>query len=151
MGRSVSTHRHAVETIYLHGVVSESDESEESYRWDVFIEDIQIILSERYPSFSQCDRWQDREDHVILENRRAEVSVSEYCGLVAVCLAPLDPSHPLDQGWCERTSKSFRDTLHKAYPSAALQKLGSFSNGEAVFAPTNRPKGIVTSKEGVLW
>jgi len=25
MGKSVSTHRHAVETIYLHGVVSKSD------------------------------------------------------------------------------------------------------------------------------
>ena len=148
MGRSVSTHRHAVETIYLHDVVSDDAES---YEWDYFIEDIRSILSNRYPSLSECERWQDREDRIILENQRAEVSVSEYCGLVAVCLAPLDPYNPLDQGWCERISKSFRDTLHKAYPSSALRQLGRFSNGEGVFAPINRPEGVVTSKEGTLW
>jgi hypothetical protein len=148
MGRSVSTHRHAVETIYLHSVVPDDAES---YEWDYFIEDIRSILSKRYPSLSECERWQDREDRIILENKRAEVSVSEYCGLVAVCLAPLDPYNQLDQGWCDRVSKSFRDTLHKAYPSSALHKLGRFSNGEGVFAPITRPEGVVTSKEGVLW
>lgn len=148
MGRSVSTHRNAVETIYLHSVVSDDAES---YEWDYFIEDIRSILSNRYPSFSECERRQDREERIILENKRAEVSVSEYCGLVAVCLAPLDPYNQLDQGWCDRVSKSFRDTLHKAYPSSALHKLGRFSNGEGVFAPITRPEGVVTSKEGVLW
>jgi len=153
MGRSVSTHRHAVETIYLHNVIPEVIPEEEPYEgaWDDFIKDIQCLLSHRYPSFSECDRWQDREDHIILENKRAEVSVSEYCALVAVCLAPRDPSNPLDQGWCEGVSTSFHDTLLKAYPSSALRKLGSASNGEAFFQPIHRSEGIITSREGVLW
>ena len=140
MGRSVSTHRHAVETIYLHDVFDY-----------FFLEDLRNILTERYPSFEECDRWQDREDHVILENKRAEVSVSAYCDLVAVCLAPLDPYNPLDHAWCDRVAKGFRSTLHKAYPSSALNRLGSASNGEAFFSPVNRSEGLVTSKEGELW
>jgi hypothetical protein len=148
MGRSVSTHSYSEAVVYLHGVVSDDAES---WEWSDFICDLQAVLSCKFKSFSDCDRWEGRENHVILENARAEVSVAEYCGLVSVCLAPRDPDNALDGGWCSGVAASFRKTLHKAYPNAALNRLGTASNGEAFFTPINRPEGVVTSKEGVLW
>ena len=145
MARSVSVHSNAAAVVYLHLGF------EDEFGFDNFLEDVAEVLKSKYPSLSNADRWADREDHVILENGRAEVSVSEYCGLVAVCLAPLDPDDPLDNGWADLVSDGFSRLLAKSYPDAALVKKGVFSNGEAVFEPVNRPGGCVTSKEGVLW
>lgn len=132
MGRSVSTHRHAVETVYLHLEVEEAHTYQED--WDDFITDLQDnVLKEKYPSLTDCDRWQDREDHVILENRQVEVSVSEYCGCVAICLAPLDPDNNFHVAIAERAAKGFTACLHKAFPSSALRSQGFMSNGGQVF------------------
>jgi len=65
MGRSVSTHRHAVETVYLHPEFEEGDD----WAWQDYLEDLQEgVLPTVFPSLTKCDRWQDREDHVIMEN-----------------------------------------------------------------------------------
>lgn len=130
MGRSVSTHRHAVATVYIHL----DDAFDPDFGWSDFVEDLRDnVLKEKYPSLTDCDRWQDREDHVIMENCQIEISVSEYCGLVAVCLAPVDPDNAFFVAVAERLAKSFRDTVNGAFKSNALVKLGSFSNGESVF------------------
>ena len=156
MSRSVSTHINAVATVYLHPEFE--DDVDREYEWECFIEDLQNVITgvsgvkgSSYPSMSPCNRWSGREDHVILENGRAEVSVSEYCGLVSVCLAPRNVDDPLDEGWCGGVASNFKKLLHTAYPNSAMVSMGHFSNGEQVFAPTNRPEGVVTSKEGVLW
>ena len=130
MGRSVSTHRNAYTTFFTHV------DFEESWEWDYFIEDIRCILKGKYKSLYDVDRWVDREDHVILENEIAEISVSEYCGLVAICLAPRnDPRvyefEPLCESWCRQICKGFNDILNKSFDG--LRMIGRFSNGEAVF------------------
>lgn len=130
MGRSVSTHRHAVATIYIHL----DEDFDPDFGWSDFIEDIRNnVLKEKFPSLTDCDRWQGRENHVILENRQVEISVSEYCGVIAVCMAPVDANDGLYCAVAERMAKSFHDTVTKAFKSNALVKLGSFSNGEGVF------------------
>lgn len=150
MSRSVATHSRAVQTFYLH---MEDDESE----WDWFIEDLRNVIKERYPSFDDYDGYNGRETREILSNGHAVVGVSEYCGLVAVCLATREREtyysdearmKNLDESWCYRVK--FREYLATRY-SNGLTRLGSASNGEAFFAPINRPNGMVTSKEGVLW
>lgn len=129
MGRSVSTHRHAVETVYLHPEFEEGDD----FAWQDYLEDLQHnVLPEVFPSLTPCDRWQDREDHVIMENGRCEVSVSEYCGLVAVCLAPLNPDSAFDVAWCERAANNFRAKITKMM-GGSLQSIGHASNGEQFF------------------
>lgn len=131
MGRSVSTHRHAVATVYLN---PEIEDDGDSFAWDSFVEDLQQnVIADRFPSFSECDRWMDREDHVIMENAHAEVSVSEYCGLVAVCLAPRDPDDAFAVAWTENFASSFHAHVTKMFKSSALTKVGTFSNGESVF------------------
>lgn len=131
MGRSVSTHRHAIETVYIH---PEFEEGTEEWAWNDFIEDLQEnVLPTIFPSLTKCDRWIDREDHIIMENGRCEISVSEYCGLVAVCLAPLDPDSALDVAWCERASHNFKIKLNKMFGKSALTPIGRASNGEQFF------------------
>ena len=149
MGRSVSTHRYAVATAYItFSCESEYDVQEE---FNSLIEDVQNVVQEKYPAFQPCDRWQDREDHVVLESRCAEVSISEYNGIVAVCIAPLDVDKPLHVAWCEQVADNFRAHIAKRYPSTSLVSQGTFSNGEQCFALKAEPGSCVTGKEGRLW
>lgn len=129
MGRSVSTHRHAVATVYLHPELEDND-----WAWNDFCEDLRDnVLVPRYPSLRKCDRWQDREDHVILENQHVEVSVSGYCGLVAVCLAPIDPYDAFKVAFAGRMANNFEKHITKMFKSCALVKEGTFSNGESFY------------------
>ena len=130
MGRSVSTHRHAVATVYLHLEFEDGDE----FAWSDFIEDLRDnVLRQFFPSLSPCSRWADREDHVIAENHHCEISVSEYCGIVAVCLAPIDPYNNFSVAWCHRASNSFQSKIEKSFSKSVLRSIGRFSNGEQVF------------------
>jgi len=147
MGRSVSTHRHAVATVYLS---PEFEDHDDAFR--DFLDDLRSnVLPEVFPSLCECDRWMDREDHVIMENGRCEVSVSEYCGLVAICLAPLDPYNNLDTAWCERAANNFEKKINKMFGKSALHSVGRGSNGEQFFQVAGEPGSCVTSKEGRLW
>jgi len=132
MGRSVSQHRHAIETVFIHNLFEDGDAD---FEWECFMDDLKYLLQDKYPSLDDCNRWMDNEDHIILENRRGKISVSEYCGLVAVCLAPRDPDEPLDVGWCHTVARGFSALLNKSYDS--LRSIGRFSNGEQVFERVN--------------
>lgn len=147
MARSVSRHSHASEVVYLNSPF----EDDPDFGWRDFIDDLKMVLKEKYKSLDDADRWESRENHVILDNRRGEVSVAEYNGLVSVSIAPLDPDNALDVNWADGVAGGFRKHLWKSYPSSALVPAGSASNGEAFFSPLNRVGGLVTSKEGELW
>lgn len=164
MARSVSTHRHAVAVAYLTLPANDHNEEMEQdfhneFAWGDFMEDLKQVLDgsagapggKGFPTLRSCDRWLDREDHIILENGRCEISVSEYNGIVAVCLAPRDADCPLDVAWCERCAGSFRKLIAGAYKSNALVSQGRFSNGEQCFTLADQPGSCVTSKEGRLW
>lgn len=131
MGRSVSTHRHSVCTVYLHPEFEDGDD----FAWTDFVDCLREVLQEKFPSLRNADRWLDREDHIILENSRVEVSVSEYCGLVSVCLAPIDDCNGFHVAVAERLAGSFQKCLHKAFGKLALRSIGRASNGEQFFQP----------------
>jgi len=139
MGRSVSTASGAVETCFLDFSEDLCDEVCGPENWDCIVESIQGVLTERFPSLSECDRWVDREDRAILENDHASVVVSEYCGTVALCLVPKeddgygDPTSNLHQHWCGQIGPAFRRTVAKAFPESAMVRIGTFSNGESVY------------------
>ena len=172
MARSVSHHPAAVEVVYLRGIIFESDiiypeghdfDSDEQPQYDYldfseFLDELKKVLHKSFSSLRHCDRWIGNENHVILENGPAEVSVAEYCGLISVSLAPKDGSdEDYDQEtgrnaiWSGRVANHFRECLHKRYKPFALILLGTASNGEAFFRPLARPDGMFTSKEGELW
>ena len=145
MSRSVSTHVNAVATVYLNPELESSDD------FDFFLEDLRDnVLPKILPSPSKANRWSGREDHVIADGAHYEVSVSEYNGLVAICLAPLDVDNEEDVEWCGANADDFRDKLNKVFRSCALNRMGTASNGEAFFTLKSTPGSVVTSKEGRL-
>ena len=148
MSRSVSTHHEAIVTQYLAPVLE--GESDELYHlWDDFLDDIRNILTGEagvdsglilnghpftgFEGYIAADRWAGREDHVILEGELTEISVSEYGGIVAVCLAPLNPDDESHVSTCHRAEPYFKAILQKAFPNQCLSRYGTMSNGEGVY------------------
>jgi hypothetical protein len=133
MGRSVSVPHNATATVYL-GIGWEAGDY---YDFEDFIEDLQNVVEERYPSFHRTDEWVDREDQAVLENGHAQVVVAEYYGLVSVSLVPTpyvyDGCDELHEAWCNQVAGNFTAHLHKRFPDFAVRRLGTASNGEAFF------------------
>lgn len=149
MGRSVSRPTGATSTVFLqHG-------TDEAWQWNDLMDCIKEVLMRKFPSLREENSWLGREDHVVLGNCHCAITISDYCGVAAVCCTPRaeayrDPT-PLAQNWCDVIDKSFVAVLHKAYPKMALWGGGHMSNGCQVYTPVGRPEGVVTSNEGTLW
>ena len=145
MSRSVSTHPYSIETVFLRFNLQYDD----YHVWGEFIEDLRSVLTGEagvdsgilvnnktftgFEGYEPCDRWTGRENHVILEGELSEISVSEYCGIVAVCLAPLDPDIVAHVNACAAAAPYFFALLQKAFPDTCYAKIGTFSNGESVY------------------
>jgi len=125
MGRSVSTPPNCEAVAYQHM------DFEDEIDWEMFVEDIRFIATSLWPSLDETDEWVGREDHALLENQHCYIGVSEYCGLIAIWLQvkeDMNNDHPeLSRHWCGQISKRFVETFGE------LRKVGTFSNGEAVF------------------
>lgn len=133
MGRSVSTPSGAVAVFYTED--DWIDESEYRDFLDDLLLDLRRILTAAYPSLDEASGWLGRENYIILENRHAEVTVSEYCGLVAVALVPKSDhrnDHPeIAEAWCHQVAAGFKRTLGRAYPG--LKRVATASNGESAY------------------
>jgi hypothetical protein len=81
------------------------------------------------------DKWDGRELHRILQNGHARLVVSEYIGCVSISLAVRDDVEHigLSEQWLAAAGKKFYNGLKKAYTKDFMVKLGTFSNGEAVY------------------
>lgn len=91
MSRTVSTPASALCVAYQD--VSEHDY--DSFQW--WLEGEAEAAKSLWPSFGDCDKWLDREDHAILENSLCYFGVSEYCGLAALWLVPKE--YPTNGGF----------------------------------------------------
>ena len=128
MSRSVDYLTGAEAVAYI-----DAGELEDELDWDMFKEDIEQQLISMFPSLDTCDRWDGRETHIFLENDHAEIGISEYCGLVSVSVRAKDDNEGygydrtgLAQKWVERVKDKFLTI-------GTLNRVGTFSNGEAVF------------------
>lgn len=104
------------------------------------MEDLKAQIKEQFPSFSEpwTNRWNGREVKIILENKHAEIGVAQYCDLISVSLATRDSydndnMEALAKQWIAQVEANFHKKLEKSYSHSALNKVGTFSNGEAVF------------------
>jgi hypothetical protein len=130
MSRTVATARNSTSIVYLPVSFDETEQVYSICDWQELIEDVRDCIQEKYSSFHECDRWDSNEVHVILENRFAYVTISEYCGLVSVCLVPKD-NEPLAESWCYNINQRWSLRLNKRF--GGLRKIGTASNGEAFF------------------
>lgn len=120
------------------------------------VDNLKSSLTKAFPSLVLKERWLDREDHSVAENSFAYFGVSEYCGLVAVWVAANDDCETpgLRDKWIDQVEDKFKQTVSGAF-GTNLRKMGTFSNGEAIFNAVGEPnKGDLglgfSSKEGWL-
>jgi hypothetical protein len=155
MSRSVNTHRNAIATVYLYSpeyLEEEYDYSLANQLWLEFIDDIRdirdvltgvagvdsglLVNNKPFTGFDGYE-WSDdpryNEVTVILLGELTEISISEYAGIAAVCLAPIDPEDPSHRLACEHAAPYFNEILRRAFPYSFLRKVGTFSNGESVY------------------
>lgn len=136
MARSVSTPRDTIHTCYA----ALDDVGNDDFAWHC--EDFQNAMLKAFPSMSECNEWIGRENRALLENTFAYIGVSEYCGLVAmwVCKKDLGWGNErlagLQDQWANRIERTFERYARGCF-GQELTLLGSFSNGEAFFAPVN--------------
>ena len=102
--------------------------------WEFFIEDIIREFTGAFPSLSEPagKRWVNNETRVILENTFAEISVSEYGGIVSLSFSPKE-NHDRPQlaaSWLWSIRGSAREIL---VPRGVLRKIGTASNGESFY------------------
>lgn len=139
MGRSVSYLSNAVRINYFpwpeYDVVDENDEVlfQQYEDANIVIDDIQNHFIEADSGLSIVDRWDGREDHIILEGNGVEIALSEYCGLASLSVR-VEESDYTD----EETAKEGLDWIEKNWeniskPWAQYKKVGTFSNGESVY------------------
>ena len=152
MGRSVSVARGAFAVAYKDcsqfGMQIEDENGEkleepfydevlQDMDWNDWLVDISYRLTKKFPSFSECDKWLDREDHAIMENRFAYFGVSTYMGLVSLWLVEKDGDErdcgygDTQAGLSKHWTKQVKEKFEKEF--SELKKLGTLSNGEAVF------------------
>jgi hypothetical protein len=132
MGRSVSYLPNAQAVVYF-----QFDE-EEHVLFDYLIEDIQEHVIGLYPKFETTDEWVG-ENNVILRDGVVEIAIAEYCGVVSLS-ARMDETDTaylssketlaLEEDAVEWVDKHFSRAVK---PWAQMKKIGSFSNGEAVY------------------
>lgn len=117
------------------------DEFFASEDWDCFVESQKYRLKKMYPSFTACDKWVGREDHAILENNFTYFGISEYCGLVSLWLVAKEGDDYGDEqaGLRARWTEQVGDKFEKEF--SELHKVGTFSNGEAVFERADKKGG----------
>ena len=134
MSRSVMTASDAVAIVYLHYDDDGGDE------WDDLVDTLRYAIREQYTSFIDANRayrehgFYANELRLILENDHAYVTISNYYGLVAVCLVPIDDDPDtagLAEHWCQQVASNWSSLLNKAFNG--LRKIGTASNGEAFF------------------
>ena len=108
--------------------------------FDDFNENLKTLLAEAFPSLTPDEKWLGKEDQALLSNSYAYFGWSEYCGLVAVWVSAKEPDYRASSAWeamrdrwVKSIEKRFAKTVGKAW-GTPLTKLGTFSNGESVFA-----------------
>ena len=79
------------------------------------------------PSLKQASGWAGNEDMIFAENGLIKLTVSEYCGLWAVCAVPQPGMEALAENWVHKTLEPWRPG------ETPLVSIGFYSNGEGVF------------------
>jgi hypothetical protein len=140
MGRSVSYLQNAERVVYFQSNL------EDEFDYEFLIDDIVQSIKYRYPQFNFTpNKWDGDETRIILQNddNSLQIGYSEYCGLSSLSIR-INPSYfdaffndeEVEQvenelkNWIEKNDDIFQDFNE-------LTKIGTFSNGEAVFGKRN--------------
>lgn len=131
MGRSVATPSNSVtDAFFLLG-----DDIVDNHEFEDVIQNLTERVCRRFPSMRPTRGWLERESRIIAENEHGQVTVSEYCGIVAVSLVPQDfyDAHLRNIGvsWCCQISDAFRTLINENFHG--LRPVARASNGEMAY------------------
>lgn len=146
MGRSVSYLSNAVCVNYFpwpeYDVTDENDEvtGKQYEDADFVIEDIQNHFIEADSGLSRADRWDGREDHIILEGNGVEIALSEYCGLATLSVRVEESDHSDDDTTAEGLRWINEHWDKVSAPWNQWKRIGGFSNGESIYEKVVPPK-----------
>ena len=133
MGRSVDYLDNAEVVLYFHFEESQDD----CFFWDDMIANLTCEIKAKLPSYNETDKWGNRETRIILENSYCSIGISEYCGLVSLSVAPRENDYVnYSESLAKHHANQIKGTLEKVLHDLGLKnlhKVGTFSNGEAVF------------------
>lgn len=136
MSRSVSRPSNAVHTVYSHLDYDDDDSARDQY--DDALYALRATLHRAFPSVTKDDGWLGNEDRIVASNQFANFTLSEYCGLVAVCVVPKEDDYAsqgwrnLRDHWLEGIYPKLKQAVKSSY-GETLVRLGTASNGEAFF------------------
>ena len=138
MSRSVSYANGSEVVLYSYLEVG-SDDYPDDFAYEDAIEALRYGLKKAFPTMEDCEEWLGREDLAIAENRFVYVGVSEYCGLVSIWVKPKEDDYLPYVGNFAPTyalglENKLKDVVRGAF-GMRLNKVGAFSNGEALFEP----------------
>lgn len=148
MGRSVNYLDNAEVVLYFpfNGGQDENGNYDEfcaDLEWDDMLHNLICEIKKKLPSYSIVnDKWGNRETRIILENNLCSIGISEYCGLVSLSVAPRSETNyygsegQYKENFAIHHANQIERTLEKVLHDLGLKnlrKVGTFSNGEAVF------------------
>lgn len=141
MGRSVSYLNNAEYVFYFptpeyQDEEGQYDESLGQMAWDDMMADLKAEIKAKLPSYNECNKWEGREDHIILRNNLCNIAISEYCGLCSLSIAVRSNDYWDNSHFASHHAGHIRKTLEKILSDLGLtrlEKVGTFSNGESVY------------------
>lgn len=122
-GCSYDDDGNCIESSYCEGQAIDDWEDWESW--------LSESLTDVMPSLTTCDKWLGREDRAILENDFVHIGLSEYCGVACLWMVPKD-LHDTPQ-LTSLQAQWIITACDRIEELGQLRKLGTFSNGEAIF------------------
>jgi len=152
MGRSVSYLNNADLVLYFNGdFLSGLDEDGEyneglaQINWEDFYSNLKYEIKKRFISYDDCDKWDNNETNIFLENELAEIGLSEYCGLCSLSVRAKDDEfynsyEKVKEGIAKHHVKQIEKSLVKCLENVGvevLNRLGTMSNGIGVFEKAN--------------
>jgi hypothetical protein len=118
--------------------------------FDWLLGDFRSEVLRTFDSAHEDDTWLDLEDHALAANRFVWFGISEYCGVIALWMAPKDAPYDspasweaLRDNWMAQAWPKFKKLANSCVPEPMV-RLGTMSNGESVYQRVN-PQGVMTT------
>lgn len=132
MPAGMPSHPNAIHVVILDSSGWTSDEDAELHGledWQETVGDIMDAIEARYPSFINVDEWHSNDNHILLANDLAEISVASDSGWTTVSLAPLRDSEwpELSDHWCRQISGNFQKLFDKMFPGHTYDKTSAWT------------------------
>jgi hypothetical protein len=118
----------------------EFDQLQSEMDWEDFEYEVVRILQKYMPSMEKPykPRWDGNEVRIILENSLAEIGLSCYYSVVSLAIRPHEDAEYSKRGiqekWISQVWPKVDKALADSFPNSVLNRLGTMSNGESVYA-----------------